>query len=75
MYSKIHPVDCGGGVAQWTSHPHQKQKTRVRIPPGYEDFREIIAMLLCKIDLICIVCVLKKRNNGIGPKIYLKTSR
>jgi predicted aconitase with swiveling domain len=25
-------------------------------------------MLLCTIDLICIVCVLKKRNQGIGPK-------
>jgi hypothetical protein len=22
-----------GGVAQWTSHPPQEQKTRVRIPP------------------------------------------
>jgi hypothetical protein len=26
---------CHGGVAQWTSHPPQKQTTRVRIPPGY----------------------------------------
>jgi hypothetical protein len=24
-----------GGVAQWTSHLLQKQKTRVRIPPGF----------------------------------------
>jgi hypothetical protein len=27
-----------GGVAQWTSHPTQRQKTRVRIPPWYKTF-------------------------------------
>jgi hypothetical protein len=27
------------GVAQWTSHPPQEQKTRVRIPPGYKVFK------------------------------------
>jgi hypothetical protein len=52
-----------GGMARWTSHPPQEQKTRVRIPPGYRVFRENKAMLFCLIDLICIVCVLKKRNN------------
>jgi hypothetical protein len=31
---------CPGGVAQRTLHLPQKQKTRVRIPPGYTDFRE-----------------------------------
>jgi hypothetical protein len=32
-------------------------------------------MLLCLIDLICIVCVLEKRNKnkGFGPKIFLKS--
>jgi hypothetical protein len=29
-------LDGPGGVAQWASHPPQKQKTRVRIPPGYK---------------------------------------
>jgi hypothetical protein len=59
-----------GGVAQWISHPPQVQKTRVRIPPGYKVFRENIAVLLFIIDAICLVCVLKKRNTGIGPNYY-----
>jgi hypothetical protein len=48
------------------------------VPARVKDFfREIIAMLLyiCTyiIDLIGIVCVLKKRNSkGIGPKILQK---
>jgi hypothetical protein len=46
--------------------------TRVRIPPGYKVLRKNIAMLLCVFDLICIVCVLKKRNKGIGQKKFLK---
>jgi hypothetical protein len=29
-------------------------------------------MLLCTNDLICIVCVLKWKNKGIGQKIFLK---
>jgi hypothetical protein len=45
-------------------------KTRVRIPPGYQDCREIVAMLLCKIDLDCMVCMLKKRNKVIRTKTY-----
>jgi hypothetical protein len=47
-------------VAQVTSHPPQEQKTRVRIPPGYKILKEIIAMLMCKIDLICIVLCVDK---------------
>jgi hypothetical protein len=31
-------VALDGGVAQWTSHPPQEQKTRVPIPPGCKDF-------------------------------------
>jgi hypothetical protein len=30
------------------------------------------AMLLCKIDLISIVSVLKNKNSGIGTKIFFK---
>jgi hypothetical protein len=54
-------------VAQWTSHPPRELQTRV---PGYENFRESIAMLWCKNDLfnIYIVFVLKRRNKGFGPK-------
>jgi hypothetical protein len=54
-----------GGVAQWASHPPQGMKTRVRIPPGYKVLEEVIAMLLYAIDLIYIVCVLKKRSKGM----------
>jgi hypothetical protein len=45
--------------------------------PGFESrqgircFRKNVAMLLC-LDLICIVCVLKRRNKCIGPKIFKK---
>jgi hypothetical protein len=33
-------------------------------------YRENIAMLMCKIDLLYTVCVWKNRNKGIGPKIF-----
>jgi hypothetical protein len=59
-----------GGVAQWASHPPQGMKTRVRIPPGYKVLEEVIAMLLYAIDLVCIVCVLKRRSKGIGHKKF-----
>jgi hypothetical protein len=29
-------------------------------------------MLLCIFDLLRIVCVLQKRNKGIGPVIFIK---
>jgi hypothetical protein len=35
-------------------------------------FRGNMAMLLYIIDLIFIVCVLKKRTRDIGPKIFFK---
>jgi hypothetical protein len=35
-------------AAQWTLHPPQKQKTRVRIPPGYKLFRKNIAVFVCR---------------------------
>jgi hypothetical protein len=60
-----------GGMARWTSQPPQRQQTWVRIPPGYNVFINT-AMLLCVFDLIRIVCELKKRNEGIGPKIVFK---
>jgi hypothetical protein len=59
-------------VTQWTSHPPQEPKTRVRIPPGYKVFMENVGMLLSIIDFICIVCVLEKRNKGIGQNIFIK---
>jgi hypothetical protein len=43
-------------VLQYSYSP-KEQKARVRIPPV---FTEIIAMPLCFIDLICIVCVFEK---------------
>jgi hypothetical protein len=58
-------------MAQWTSQTPHEQKTRVRFPPGCSKaYRENIAMLLYTIDIVCIVCVLKKRKKGIGRKIY-----
>jgi hypothetical protein len=45
-----------GGVAQWTSHLPQEQKTKDRIPPGFKVFRENIATLLCMIDLMNYWC-------------------
>jgi hypothetical protein len=38
----------------------------------YRVFKENIAMLLCVIHLMFVVCVLNKSNKGLGPKI-LKT--
>jgi hypothetical protein len=32
-------------------------------------------MVLCKIGLVCVVCVLKKRNTGFGPKIKEKKKK
>jgi hypothetical protein len=49
-------------MTQWASLLPQRQKTRVRIPKRNKVFRENIAILQCVIDLICIVCVLKKRK-------------
>jgi hypothetical protein len=61
-YPKVR-LDCPGGVEQWTPHTPEELQTRVRFPPGYKVFREIIATQLFMIDLICIVCVLKKEKN------------
>jgi hypothetical protein len=44
-------------VAQPTSHSPQEQKTRVRIARE-KVFWDVIAMLFCTIDLLCIVCTL-----------------
>jgi hypothetical protein len=47
-FLQILEIFCpGSGVAQWTPHPAQKQKTRVRIPPGYKVFSVVMAMILC----------------------------
>jgi hypothetical protein len=62
---------CPGGVAQWTSHPPQRQLTRARIRPGYKVFRKNSNA----VDLNCIVCMLKNRNKGLGTKKYLKINK
>jgi hypothetical protein len=54
-------------VAQWTSHPPQELKTRVRIPPGYKVFKDAMAMMVCIFYLICIVCVYMV-NKGLATK-------
>jgi hypothetical protein len=59
-----------GGVAQWTTHPPQEKKARVRIPPGEKVFRETCSAAF--LHLKCIVFVLKQRNECIGLKIFKK---
>jgi hypothetical protein len=61
---------CPGGVAQWTSHPTQRQQTWFRIPPGNKVFRKYIEKQLCVFDLICIICVLKKVKYRQWPKLF-----
>jgi hypothetical protein len=51
----------------------QEQKAWVRISPRNKVFKEVIAVLLCTMDLKCIACALKKRNQGIVAKIFLKS--
>jgi hypothetical protein len=41
-------------------------------PQGVRFLGKNIAMLSCVFEFKCIVCVLKKRNKGIGPKIFKK---
>jgi hypothetical protein len=57
-----------GGVAQWTSHPPQEQKTRVRIPPGYKVFREKHSnAVVCNwLNMHCLRVY--SINKGIGHK-------
>jgi hypothetical protein len=54
MHIKIHFNPCG--VAQWTSHPPQEQKTKVRIPPGLKFFqgKHIIAVVSIDLMLFCL---------------------
>jgi hypothetical protein len=59
------PTGPDGGVAQWTTHKPQERKTRVRI----SGFREIIAMLLFTIHLICIVCEWKREIKAFAQLI------
>jgi hypothetical protein len=39
-------IEFHGGVAQWPLHLPHEPKIRVRIPQGYKDLRENIALLL-----------------------------
>jgi hypothetical protein len=49
-----------GGVALWTMLPPQELMPWVRIPPGFKVFRENTTIVLYIIDLIFIVCKLKR---------------
>jgi hypothetical protein len=33
---------CAGGVAQWSPHLPEEQKTRVRIPQGYKIYKRLV---------------------------------
>jgi hypothetical protein len=50
-------------VACRRSHPAQELEARVRIPPV---FSEIIAMLLCIIDLLCIASVFTLERGALA---------
>jgi hypothetical protein len=39
--------------------------------PASKFFRKNLTVLMSKLYLICIVCVFKKRDKGIGPKNIL----
>jgi hypothetical protein len=62
VFDQINKLPHRHDMVQWTSHPLQRLKTRVQFLPWYTVLRENIAMLLCVIDLICNVWVLKKIN-------------
>jgi hypothetical protein len=47
-----------GGVVQWLSLLPQEQKIHVQIPTWNKVLGENVAMLLCKIVFICIVCLI-----------------
>jgi hypothetical protein len=59
-------------LAAWRGHRSRLRDSR----PGFESRQGISflgkTMLLCVFDLIFSVCVLTKRNKGIGPKIFKK---
>jgi hypothetical protein len=60
----------------WRHHiRHRKKTPHDRIPPGYKVFREKIAMLLCLIDIIFIVCELKKINMSLAKKNISKNRK
>jgi hypothetical protein len=60
-------LEIGSGGVR---HPPQGQTTRVRIPPGYGLFCEIMAMLLFAMDFKCIVCVLKREIKALAAKLF-----
>jgi hypothetical protein len=62
-------------VAQWSLQPPEELQTQVRFPPGDNVIREKIAMPLCIIDFICIVCVLEKINKVIVTRIFFKEDK
>jgi hypothetical protein len=56
-----------GNVARWTPS-YVETVDQCSNPASVKSFRESTAMLLCILNLICLVCVLKRRNRGICSK-------
>jgi hypothetical protein len=60
------------GVAQWTSYLPEEHKTRVRIPPEYEVFKEkhgnAVVCNRLNMNSLCVYL----RNIGIGHENILK---
>jgi hypothetical protein len=61
MYIRTYLHMCPDDVAQWTSNPARAYICKVL---GIN-----IVMLLCIIDLMRVVCLLKKRNKALSKKI------
>jgi hypothetical protein len=62
-------------MAAWRSGHQICLKNRVRIPPGYKVSRENISMLLCTIDLICMVLNLLEKWRHWTQKINLNKAK
>jgi hypothetical protein len=60
-----------GGVAQWTPHPPQERKPRVRIPPGYKIFGGNMSMLTLHMHGLC--WKLEIKETGLLAKETKKT--
>jgi hypothetical protein len=70
--SNVFALACSSGVAQWSSNPHKQQKTRVRIPPRYKVFREIIIMLT--MHCLCVEKINKDidHKNNYKKKLWVR---
>jgi hypothetical protein len=61
---------CQCGMAQWQSIRLRNRRSVFESRQSVKFFMENIAMLLCKVDLIWIVCGLKKINKCIAQNHY-----